>query len=81
MDSARVALLEFHELTGLTPEGISGARPEDDGWSFLVDVTELERIPASSSVMATYRVDSDNDGHVRQYERLRRYPRNATDPT
>jgi hypothetical protein len=81
MDAARAALREFVELTGLTPERISGARPEKDGWSFLLDVTELDRIPASSSVMATYRVDADQRGHVIQYERLRRFHRSATDQT
>lgn len=81
MAAARPALREFQQLTGLTPESVTGARPEGDGWSFLIDVTELERIPATSNVMATYRVDADRDGHISSYERLRRFPRNATDPT
>ncbi|GAA1811859.1 gas vesicle protein [Planosporangium flavigriseum] len=76
---ARTALGEFAELTGLAPEAMTGARPDGDGWSFLVDVTELERIPATSSVMATYRVDADRLGHITSYERLRRFSRNATD--
>ncbi|MCW3819416.1 gas vesicle protein [Micromonospora sp. DR5-3] len=81
MGAARAALREFEELTGLAPEGITGARPQDDGWSFLLDVTELDRIPATSSVMATYRVDADQEGRILQYERLRRFHRSATDQT
>ncbi len=59
-------------MTGLKP------RPEG-GWSVLLDVVELARIPASTSVMATYRVDIDGAGALCGYERLRRYTRGATD--
>ena len=76
---ARMAIQEFAEFTGLQPMAMTGARPDGDGWSLLVDVTELERIPATSSVMATYRVDADSEGHITSYERLRRFSRNATD--
>jgi hypothetical protein len=72
---------EFAELTGLGPMAMTGARPDGDGWSLLVDVAELERIPATSSVMATYRIDADPVGHITSYERLRRFSRNATDVT
>lgn len=80
-DISRQAIQDFAELSGLTPESITGAKPTDDGWSLLVDVAELERVPATSTVMATYRVDVDREGHVVSYERLRRFSRNATDPT
>lgn len=46
----------------------------------LVDVVELERIPSSTDVIATYRVDLDTQGSITGYERLRRYTRGATDP-
>jgi hypothetical protein len=67
------------QLLGREPDGVTGVRREEDGWSVLVDVVELERIPASASVMATYRVDLDGDGGLAGYERLRRYNRGATD--
>jgi hypothetical protein len=72
---------QFAELTGRTPDSVTGARSLEngDGWSVLVDVVELERIPASTSVLATYRVDLDVDGSITGYERLRRYTRGATD--
>jgi hypothetical protein len=81
-DAVRAAVTEFRSLTGRAPDSVTGVRPgEGGGWSVLVDVVELERIPASTSVMATYRVDLDTTGGLTSYERLRRYSRGATDPT
>lgn len=79
-DVARAALAEFVDLSGYDLDRLTGARPEEDGWSLLVDVVELERVPATSSVLATYQVDTDFAGHVTSYQRLRRFTRNATDP-
>lgn len=45
----------------------------------LVDVVELARIPDSTSVMATCRVDVDGTGELGACERLRRFTRGATD--
>ena len=75
------ALGQFAELTGQEPERVSGMRAAEDGWSLLADVVELERIPSTTSVLATYRVDVDEEGNLRGYERLRRFVRGATDPT
>jgi Gas vesicle synthesis protein GvpO len=74
---------QFAALTGRQSESVTGIRSLDDGngWSVLVDVVELERIPSSTDVIATYRVDLDTDGSITGYERLRRYTRGATDPT
>lgn len=80
--AVRSALKQFAELTGRRPESVTGARPLDEGgWSVLVDVVELDRIPSSTSVLATYRVDLDAQGSITSYERLRRYTRGATDAT
>ncbi|MBL7496593.1 gas vesicle protein [Frankia sp. CNm7] len=76
----RSALGQFAQLTGQEPERVSGVRPADDGWSVLIDVVELERIPSTTSVLATYRADVDADGNLCGYERLRRFVRGATDP-
>ena len=81
MEVAKTAAEEFANLSGLVPELISGARPEDPGWSLLVDVTELERTPPTGSIMATYRIDTDEDGHLTSWERMRRFNRSATDLT
>lgn len=81
--AVQAAMRQFAELTGRKPDSVTGARSLEDGkgWSVLVDVVELERIPDSTSVLATYRVDLDTGGSITGYERLRRYTRGATDPT
>ena len=82
MDLATVvrrALEQFAGLTRLEPVGATGVRREQDGWSVLVDVVELERIPATTNVMATYRVDVDATGALSGYERLRRFSRGSVD--
>ena len=76
----RAAADALSALTGLPPGSVTGARPRPEGgWSVLVDVVELDRIPASTSVLATYRVDVDGAGEFLSCERLRRYTRGATD--
>lgn len=70
---------EFVTLNGQRPERVSGLRRSDDGWSVLVDVVDVERIPSTTSVLSTYRVDSDADGQLTGYERIRRFTRAATD--
>lgn len=79
--AVRAAMQQFAELTGRQSESVTGVRSLDDGagWSVLVDVVELERIPSSTDVLATYRVDLDTEGSISGYERLRRYTRGATD--
>jgi hypothetical protein len=74
------ALTQFRELSGCEPEQVSGMRSTEDGWSFLVDVVDLERVPSTTSVLATYRVDTDEHGELRGFERIRRFTRAATDP-
>jgi len=76
---ASQAVAQFAKLNGRTPESVTGAKAEREGWSILVDVVELERTPPTLSVMATYRVDTDRDGNLVSYERLRRFTRDTTD--
>lgn len=78
-DVAKHAVQQFCELSGLQVEALSGARPEGQGWSLLVEVVELERIPSTMSVVATYRVDTDGNGDLVSYERLRRFTRCTID--
>jgi hypothetical protein len=72
-------LQQFVELSGQTPEQISGVRSIEGGWSVLVEVVDLERVPSTTSVLSTYRVDVDLDGRLIGFERVRRYTRAATD--
>jgi Gas vesicle synthesis protein GvpO len=80
VSAVRAALEQFEGLTRLEPVATTGVRREGDGWSVLVDVVELERIPSTTSVMATYRIDMDGDGELYGYERLRRFVRGSVDP-
>jgi hypothetical protein len=77
--TVRAALEQFADLTEMEPVAATGVRREENGWSVLVDVVELERIPSTTSVMATYRVDVDRDGELTGYERLRRFTRGSVD--
>jgi len=79
--AVRGALEQFADLTQLEPVAATGVRREEDGWSVLVDVVELERIPSTTSVMATYRVDVNDGGDLTGYERLRRFTRGSVDPS
>ena len=79
-DAIRAAVAQFSTLTAREPDGVTGVRKTPEGdWSVLIDVVELERIPATTTVLATYRVDIDPGGELLACERLRRYTRGTTD--
>jgi len=73
------AVEEFSALSGVTAEHVSGLRSADDGWSVLVEVVDVERIPSTTSILSTYRVDADSHGALVGYERIRRYTRASVD--
>jgi hypothetical protein len=74
-----MAVRYVEQMTGRRPDTVSAIEPADDGWAIEVELVELERIPASTSVLATYEVRLDRDGSLRSYRRMRRYYRNAAD--
>ena len=73
------ALQELEGLVGCPAEGVSGIRKNDDGWVVLVDVLELERIPATTDVLGLYEVTMDGDGEVSGYRRVKRYLRSQVE--
>ncbi|MFD5428577.1 gas vesicle protein [Streptomyces sp. NPDC127084] len=75
----RSAAEQLTELLGRRPESVSALKPTDDGWEADVEVLELERIPETTSVMASYRVTLDKEGDLVAYERTRRYTRGQID--
>ena len=75
----RRAVTQFSELSGIDPEQVSGIRSTEEGWSVLVEVLDVERVPSTTSILSTYRVDADSQGNLVGYERIRRYTRAATD--
>jgi hypothetical protein len=67
------------ELVGCPAEGITGIRRNDDGWIVEVEVLEVERVPETSDVLASYEVEIDDDGEIVEFRRLRRYLRTQTE--
>ncbi len=71
---------ELPELLGHPIDAVLGLEPDDGkGWSVIVQVVELARIPHSTDVLGTYEVSLDKDGEVQSYKRRRRYYRNQAD--
>ncbi|GGJ84160.1 gas vesicle protein [Streptomyces camponoticapitis] len=70
------------QLAGLLqcePSSVSSLKATDDGWTADVEVVEIEKIPDTTSVMASYRVSLDGQGQLLGYERIRRYSRGQVD--
>lgn len=78
-EAMRSAAEQLTELLGRAPESVSALRPTEEGWEAEVEVVELERIPETSSVMASYQVVLDAAGQLLAYERGRRYTRAQVD--
>src|SRR5436305_11226790 len=75
----RSALSQLADLTGRSPDTVSAIERIDDGWRVEVELVELERVPATTNILATYEVQLDNDCSLVGYRRLRRYFRNAAE--
>ena len=78
-DVVTQARSQFAELTGRVPEAVSGLSHTGDGWRVTIDVVELERIPPTTDVLASFDVELDDDGNLLGYERVRRYQRGQAD--
>ena|SRR5215213_10197385 len=65
----------IEELTGYKPEAVSAFQWDGETWLVSVDVCELERVPNTTDVMATYIVQLDDQGGLLGYKRERRYER------
>jgi len=76
---ARQAMTTLAQLVGCPAEGITGIRPNNDGWVLEVEVLEVERVPETSELLASYEVEIDNDGEIVEFRRLRRYLRTQTE--
>ncbi|MGW4439719.1 gas vesicle protein GvpO [Streptomyces sp. NPDC004596] len=79
MEVLREARAQLAELTGLEPESVSSFEQTAEGWSLEVEVLELERVPDTMSLMATYQVELDEEGQLSGYRRVRRYERGRAD--
>ena len=72
------AARQLVELTGKEAEGVVGLERTEDGWTVLVEVLELRRVPNTTDVLATYEVTVDEQGELEGYHRRARYVRGAT---
>ena len=80
IDVARRAVEQVAALTGRRVEGVLAMRKNgNSGWEVVVEVLELERIPDSTDVLASYEVSLDKSGELREYRRARRYSRSAVE--
>ncbi|MFB7929817.1 MULTISPECIES: gas vesicle protein [Streptomyces] len=79
MDVLRQARGQLAELTGMEAESVSSFEQTDEGWALEVEVLELERVPDTMSLMASYQVELDADGQLTGYRRVRRYERGRSD--
>ena len=75
--AAQLAQAQLQELTGQASESVSGLSRTPEGWAIMVEVVELERVPRTTDILASYRVELDDDGELMGYERVSRYYRNA----
>lgn len=73
------AAVQLAELLQREPDSVSSLNATDDGWTADVEVIEIEKIPDTMSVMASYRVRLDTQGQLVGYERIRRYSRGQVD--
>ncbi|MFE2009974.1 gas vesicle protein [Streptomyces sp. NPDC059491] len=78
-EAMRDAAEQLSQLLGRPPESVSSLKPTEDGWEAVVEVVELERIPDTTSVMGSYRVELNGSGELISYERTRRYSRGKID--
>jgi hypothetical protein len=75
MAASRTAMEQMAELTGSVAASVSELVRTEEGWRMCVEIVELERVPQSTSILATYEVDADAGGDVVSYRRVRRYVR------
>ncbi|MFJ8666139.1 gas vesicle protein [Streptomyces sp. NPDC093600] len=75
----RRASAQLAELLRCEPGSVSAVKSTEEGWSADVEVTEIEKVPDTMSVMASYHVALDPEGRLVGYERTRRYARGQID--
>ncbi|HEY4347815.1 MAG TPA: gas vesicle protein GvpO [Gaiellaceae bacterium] len=79
VELVRRARDQLAQLVGREAESVSHVERRDDGWQLALEVVELERIPHSTDVLASYEVSLDADGRLLEYSRARRYVRSRGD--
>jgi hypothetical protein len=78
-EAASNAARQLAALLQCDAVSVSSINASDKGWSADVEIVEIQRVPDTTSVMATYGVQLDGSGRVLGYERKRRYARGQLD--
>jgi hypothetical protein len=72
---SQAALTTVEELTGYTPEAVTGLEWDGEFWRVTVYALELSRSPNTTDVLASYVVQLDEGGTLRGFKRERRFQR------
>ena len=78
-DLANAAKESIQALTGFAAESVSALQWDEGSWLVTVEVCELERVPNTSDVMASYVVQLDEQGGLLGYRRTHRYVRSQAE--
>ena len=78
-DLVREARRHVSDLTGLSPETVTGLDHVDDHWVVTVEMLELARVPSTMDVLGTFEVTLSDDGDLLGFRRLGRHRRSAID--
>jgi hypothetical protein len=70
---------QFEDLLGRPIEKVSSLERTHDGWVLALEVVELQRIPETTDVLASYEMELDDELNLRRYQQVRRYHRGRTD--
>jgi hypothetical protein len=80
MELVRDAKRHLVELTGRDPESVSGVEHDGDGRTRVrLEVVELERIPRTTDVLASYELTLDENGGLVDCTRVGRYTRSSAE--
>lgn len=78
LEVRRVAETATTGLIGRPFDGISEIRPDDDGWTVVVEVIERRAVPDTQDILGRYELELGPEGTVRGYRRTSRYRRSDT---
>ena len=73
--AAQKTRTQLEALAGCVCEAVSGLARTESGWRVTIEVLELERIPRTTDLLASYVVEIDGRGELVGYERIARYCR------
>jgi hypothetical protein len=73
--AVRRAREQLRELHGADAESVSSFEQTGNGCAVTLEVVEVRRVPETTDVLASYRVELDERGDLLSYRRVRRYHR------